>query len=80
MDLTPNTSETTQEENPSDVMIIEELVYPYELTVDLLRQYRRFTSMNLDKDLNMMFRKLYRSARYWRIEAAEYKWLIKRMR
>lgn len=77
-DPTQNTSESSLE-NKSDVMIIEELVYPYEMTVDMLRQYRQFSSMNLDQDLTMMFRKLYRSARYWRVDAKRYNWLLRRL-
>ena len=75
-----DSSETTLLDNPSDIMIIEELVYPYEMTVDMLAQYRKFSSLNLDKDLTRIFRKLYRSARYWRIGAKQYAWLIKQMR
>ena len=79
MEATPSTDPTTQETS-DDVMLIEELIYPYELTLDLIKQYRRFTTLNMDKNLSMMYRKLYRSARYWRLEAAEYKWLATRMR
>ena len=66
--------------NPSDVMIIEELVYPYDMTLDMLKQYKTFSSMNLEHDMNIIFRKLYRSARYWRLEQKQFAWLIKRLR
>jgi hypothetical protein len=75
MEDSPDTGETTQ----SEIMILEELVYPHEMTVDMLEQYRHFSALNLTANMVMVFRKLLRSAKFWRLELEQYKWLIKRM-
>jgi hypothetical protein len=54
-------------------------VYPHEMTVDMLEQYRHFSALNLTANMVMVFRKLLRSAKFWRLELEQYKWLIKRM-
>lgn len=70
-----NSSSLVQTETPEsddgsissrDVMIVEELVYPVELTHQLLRDHQR-TFFTSDYDKKIMFRKLLRSCRYWRI-------------
>jgi hypothetical protein len=49
-----------------DTIVLEELVYPYEFTHQLLRTYNR-TYFVGDFDKKMIFRKLLRSCRHWRI-------------
>ena len=71
------------DENPPEdiingsVEILEELVYPYEMTHQMLEQYENpaFVVDRLDGSRQMIMMKLYRSCRYWRTPAP--KWLVR---
>ena len=60
--------ESGSDSSPDEVIMLEELVYPYDLTHSLLQRYHR-TYFVAEFDMKLIFRKLYRSCRYWRIKA-----------
>ena len=60
---------------PED-MLIEELVYPYEITEELCRSYEREV-FNSAIPLKPLLIKLYRSVKYWRLKMPP--WLVRRL-
>ena len=61
----------------SPSQLIEELVYPFELTQKLVVDFKENRDNTQRVDLKLVLRKLYRSLKYWRLEVP--KWLIRRM-
>ena len=76
----PDTQDThdISEDIPTSVTpILEELVYPFELTQRLVRDFAANKDSFRRVDLKLVLRKLYRSVKYWRLEMP--KWLPGRM-
>ena len=63
--LQSNTEDTSQDISSDNVAILEELIYPMETTLEMLRQ---FDAPMFQAHVNLMpiMRKLLRSCRYWR--------------
>ena len=69
-------SDSEEEEDPGEALA-EELVYPYETTLGLLKHYANPLVGSSEDALRHIYAKLYRSLRYWQIKIP--RWLIRRL-